>query len=595
MADEKKKPEDEGLPKMQSVKPGLARMDTGKKATGMIVAPETQKPLQDPTQDVGAPQITPEQQQTASPDVGALTPEPATPHLAGSSVPAGQEAHGKEYYNAALRDFGDKRRALSSAQMIALDPNDPDYMNKLAAHQAQHAMLLSDEGRLKREEAEFKEQHPWGSMDSAHPGIGGKIGHAFGVLGNVVGNATLGAENMAQIPSSQAHLSAQSKSGQAEEAKGVEQAGKAATTASAEAEVPLKQAQTKEALTNAEHGKLGTTPEATTLHDLMTGGPNGTPRTNPDTGRPYQYLDAYTKLQGIGQEVKDQPLGNHVAPLNQALSRRWQVLNPGQALPSEYTLPNNATAKDFDRIDKVLGQNESAVGTKAQRDLANEARQQTLALAQQAAQDRQEKAGMKWAVWNDPKTGKTVAGPVSLAEQVGAKNAAELGMTEIKDLMNARHAVTLLSKKGDPSKPETQGALQLIEELDKDGKLGVLSSRFNRWMTTGVGSEPGDDPRIITLIDKNMLGQTATMLAHFGASGGRSPQMLQHFLDLSNAGKMDGDTLKAGTKAVLDYMQDRAMLPEGENAGGGQTPNAPAAGGSIDDLMKDFKAQRGKP
>ena len=157
MADEKKKPEDEGLPKMQSVKPGLARMDTGKKATGMIVAPETQKPLQDPTQDVGAPQITPEQQQTASPDVGALTPEPATPHLAGSSVPAGQEAHGKEYYNAALRDFGDKRRALSSAQMIALDPNDPDYMNKLAAHQAQHAMLLSDEGRLKREEAEFKE------------------------------------------------------------------------------------------------------------------------------------------------------------------------------------------------------------------------------------------------------------------------------------------------------------------------------------------------------------------------------------------------------------------------------------------------------
>jgi hypothetical protein len=170
----------------------------------------------------------------------------------------------------------------------------------------------------------------------------------------------------------------------------------------------------------------------------------------------------------------------------------------------------------------------------------------------------------EWVSWQD-KDGRTVAGPASMAAQAGGKNPAKVPAQEVRDITNARHAVTLMTKVGDPSKPETQGTLQLIDSLDKDGKLGILASRWNSFMTTGVGSQLGDDPRITTLLDKNMLADTATMLAHFGASGGRSPLMLQHFLDLANAGKMDGHTLKAGTKAIADYMTDRAQIPSGQS------------------------------
>ena len=78
----------------------------------------------------------------------------------------------------------------------------------------------------------------------------------------------------------------------------------------------------------------------------------------------------------------EEPLGaDTVANLNQALSDRFNVLNPKQLLPKQYTLPTNATQKDFDRVDKMLQQVESAKGTKAQQDTANAIRQQTLELA----------------------------------------------------------------------------------------------------------------------------------------------------------------------------------------------------------------------
>lgn len=179
----------------------------------------------------------------------------------------------------------------------------------------------------------------------------------------------------------------------------------------------------------------------------------------------------------------------------------------------------------------------------------------------------------KWMTWTEPGTGRMVAGPAATGRQQGATDMAQLNGQEVRDVTNARHAVNLMTKVGDPNKPETQGVLQLINGLDADGKLGVLASRWNSFMTTGVGHQPGDDPRIITLIDKNMLGDTATMLAHFGASGGRSPQMLQHFLDLANSRKMDGPTLKAGVMAMTDYMKDRSMTPSSttpQTGGGGK-------------------------
>ncbi len=231
----------------------------------------------------------------------------------------------------------------------------------------------------------------------------------------------------------------------------------------------------------------------------------------------------------------------------------------------------------------------SSQATSAQRQETNSFRQQSLALQAQNAQNAQatRQEGMdaknrKWVTGTDS-TGKQIAGPVSELQQLGAQNLAELPTQEVRDVQNARHAVNLMEKQGDTSKPETMGTLQLIDALDKEGKLGVLASRYNKFVTSGVGASPGDDPRIVTLLNKNMLQDTAVMLSHFGASGGRSPQMLQHFIDLSNAGKMDGVTLRAGTKAIADYMHDRAMMPSQQPTNqqqpqGGNTPQAQQSG-----------------
>jgi len=186
-----------------------------------------------------------------------------------------------------------------------------------------------------------------------------------------------------------------------------------------------------------------------------------------------------------------------------------------------------------------------------------------------------EKQGLKWVSWTD-KDGRTVAGPYSVAKAAGATDASEVPGQEVRDIQNARSTYHIMTKVGDASKPETNGTLQLIDALDKDGKLGVLASRYNKWLSTGVGTEPGDDPRIITLIDKNMLGQTGAMLTHFGAAGGRSPQMLQHFEDLANAGKMDAATLRAGTKAIADYMMDKGQMPSSS----GKSPTASSNSGT---------------
>ena len=271
---------------------------------------------------------------------------------------------------------------------------------------------------------------------------------------------------------------------------------------------------------------------------------------------------------------------DQIQQLNQGFTQRWNVLNQGKPQPAAFQLPPNATADDFNRVDKLLQGTEASQQTAAQQQATNGLRQQMIQIAAQNAENAQESRqqtmdakNMKWATGTDA-NGNQIAGPVSQLESIGAKNLAELPAQEVRDVQNARHAVTLMEKQGDPSKPETMGTLQLIDSLDKDGKLGLLASRWNRLETQGIGTSPGDDPRIITLIDKNMLADTATMLAHFGASGGRSPQMLQHFTDLSNAGKMDGVTLRAGTKAMADYMHDRAMMPS-QASGASPAPGTP--------------------
>lgn len=275
--------------------------------------------------------------------------------------------------------------------------------------------------------------------------------------------------------------------------------------------------------------------------------------------------DTANKLETLSNSAAP----SNVGQLNQGLQQRYQILNPGQQLPPYFSLQQGATKADFDRVDKLMQQTEQAQGTKALRDQSAAIRNQTLQIAQQGQKDREQKQGLQWVMWQDA-NGKTVAGPLSLATQSGAQNPAALDTRDVQGVMDSRQAVNLINKTG--SKPENMGVNQLIDSLDKDGKLGVASSRLNAFLAGTVGTLPNDDPRIMSLLNKTQLLMTLSMKAHFGASGGRSPQMLEHFLSMANAKKMDAPALRAGVGSVGDYMTDRAMIPGGSggNGGGGQ-------------------------
>jgi hypothetical protein len=195
-----------------------------------------------------APPILDNNQDTMLPFGGAMEP-PGTPEspepqvnpapaqaqsILGAEVPPGQpipadkmNEAGKKEFHETMRGF-EQRDAANRGAMLALDPSDPDYLKKLGAHQAQ-------EGMLKSEQAHFQKMHPWGSEESAHPGVLGKIGHVASEIGQVAGSAVAPGV-VASIPGTQANLGGKVAAGQAEEAAGTEQELKAAETGKAERE-----------------------------------------------------------------------------------------------------------------------------------------------------------------------------------------------------------------------------------------------------------------------------------------------------------------------------------------------------------------------
>lgn len=232
-----------------------------------------------------------------------------------------------------------------------------------------------------------------------------------------------------------------------------------------------------------------------------------------------------------------------------------------------FKLPANPTVGDLNRLQKQLDTFGTTQATAQQREAQQALQRETeqlhresLAQTQANTQNTNLERQLKWVQGIDSQ-GNMVAGPLSQALAEGWHSYAELPSQEVRDVYNARQAVKLASKVSQSQDPTDWGVLQLIDSLDKSGLLGVASSRLNKFMTQGVGASPNDDPRIISLLNKGSLFTTGVMLAHFGAGGGRSPAMLQHFIDLANAEKMDAQTLKSGTKSLVSYMRDRAMEP----------------------------------
>jgi hypothetical protein len=459
---------------------------------------------------------------------------------------------------------------------LAAQPLSPEQRN-LASDQERHHELRKAEMRPwgfkgALPSAEFPE-----GLEPNHDSKLGKLGHVFAMMGNIAGDI-VAPGTMANIPGTQMNRQVQegrlAKRINTEQTLEGENEARAATTAKTKeetAEMPGKTIDIRN-LTQSEIEK--------------------------NQAEIYGLKNPWAKLP------EHEPLNNW-KDINQAMLDRYRIRNPqAQALPPELELHPNAQGVvekgDFDRIDKMLNGIETAGAgadkredTKAQREITNQMRAQTYALAlmnsqnaQAARNENQSIKQLKWVQGHDAE-GNAVAGPLSQAEKEGWENLAELPPSELKDMMQARRMVKLATKVGDPKEPASMGTLQLIDSLDKDGKLGIAASRINRFLAKGVGSEPGDDPRIMALLDKSDLYSTGIMKYHFGASGGRSPLMLQHFVQMADAGKMDGPTLKAGTKAMLDYMRDGAMEPGGRGAqtftDGGKTFNIPP------DKVAEFK------
>lgn len=272
--------------------------------------------------------------------------------------------------------------------------------------------------------------------------------------------------------------------------------------------------------------------------------------------------EAYAKVNEDKQDTKpgNKPLPDpQISFMNRQLAARYQVLNPGQPLPQEFTVQKGATRQDYLDVDKALENVERARGIKANQDAAGAARTA-------AENDRIDKGGIKPVIGFD-KNGHQVFTNYGNSKNLGLSEVREVGQAEAEKVTNARGLLPVFDSKD----PNTPGILQVIDTLEKKGKLGPLASRWNEFLDGRYGKGDQDFESLRTLMG---LAQTGLMQVHVGARG--SAALLEHFKDLVDSGKMDAGTLKAGVQTELGYIKGKAMLPNGGTGGGsGNIPPAP--------------------
>ena len=91
----------------------------------------------------------------------------------------------------------------------------------------------------------------------------------------------------------------------------------------------------------------------------------------------------------------------------------------------------------------------------------------------------------------------------------------------------------------------------LIDQLDKEGKLGPIMSRWNDFMLGKVGA---GDPEYAKLRNQIDLMTKALGVVHGGARGGSSIQLYQSFLDKINPAVMDASSLKAAMGVEKEWL-----------------------------------------
>lgn len=137
------------------------------------------------------------------------------------------------------------------------------------------------------------------------PSLLGRIGRVAARMGNIAGDI-LAPGITELIPGSDLNKRLEAKRAAATEEQKRKAGLEERRVGTEERRVGVEEEKEKREAATAGQPKEGLTPEETTLHDLMTGD-NGKPRTNPDTGKPYEYLDAFTKVQEAKQGAKPAP------------------------------------------------------------------------------------------------------------------------------------------------------------------------------------------------------------------------------------------------------------------------------------------------
>jgi hypothetical protein len=120
--------------------------------------------------------------------------------------------------------------------------------------------------------------------------------------------------------------------------------------------------------------------------------------------------------------------------------------------------------------------------------------------------------------------------------------------SNIKDTMEAaKHGLTHLPR-----------IYAQIDQMDKDGKLGMLMSKWSDFMAGKVGTDD-ESSRL-----RFNIGLMDTLLAkaHGGARGGGSPAMMQHFASLLSSKNMDAKTLRGTLQEAEIWLKEYAKHPE---------------------------------
>jgi hypothetical protein len=428
--------------------------------------------------------------------------------------------------------------------------------------------------------------NPWGSPEN-HPGLLGKIGHYAAKIGNIAGDI-VAPGTMANIPGTELNRRL--------EERGLEtQIAKAGATEEQkknfESERELRSAEAKKDIAEAERGPEGKqeTPELETIHDMMMGD-NGKARINPDTQKPFTYFEAYEAVKKAGQRDPTNPanMPADAKAIADYQERLKSVGMDGTSLATFSSVPPGTTMGELEKryTDakslREMGQKdrENTIRDQERRDAAARSAQEF----GEKREERIEAKGQKWVTGEDA-NGKQVMVPQSQAKEMGLKNIGDADADTQNKTLAARHVVPLLFK-NDPSDP---GVVQLIDKLDKEGKLGVVASRWNDFLSGTLGA---GDPDYTALRTRMGLATTKLMQAHVGSRGGS--YMLEHFEDLANAKKLDANTLRAGINQELRYVNDLSMLPSSGSGGKASGGHSFSINGKPYENVPDDVYQRAK-